>query len=387
VTVLSLPELRTTSPTLAETMSACFLRAGISRTPGNREYVLGNPKAWLGNAYHEVLEKISQVETNKESLQAGIERLWDNAIAAQRQRAEVHPLDRRFGAPETWPGYYVVKATSRLRAEELCTAKPLEPVGTAQKLPSQYQLNIGERDLTAYDARLKGRPDLVRGREVIDYKSGAIYEIDETKQTEVVKSAYIRQLQIYAYLVNSNYGWWPQRGRLLPMVGPGAEVPLDPSDCELAARNAVQLLDSYNEKLLSLKRVDEFGSPSVQNCRWCPYKLLCSAFWRAAVPEWSGKLDGAALEGVVARPPDVIHGNAARAVTINVQRGTEVRRSVTVSPLNLATHPIAETLAVGDQVRLVGLRLRPDGVAVPTQRTMLVRLDDIPTVALPILEP
>jgi hypothetical protein len=30
--------------------------------------VLGNPKAWLGTAYHEVLEKIAEIDLSQESL-------------------------------------------------------------------------------------------------------------------------------------------------------------------------------------------------------------------------------------------------------------------------------------------------------------------------------
>jgi hypothetical protein len=56
VSPLKLPQIRATSPTLAETMRACFLRAGLSRATASSKFVLGNPKAWLGTAYHEVLE-------------------------------------------------------------------------------------------------------------------------------------------------------------------------------------------------------------------------------------------------------------------------------------------------------------------------------------------
>ena len=111
---LELPEIRATSPTLAETMRACLLRAGLSKASGSSNFVLGNPKAWLGTAYHEVLEKIVEIDLNQESLDGAVERLWDAAIAAQQQRADVHVLDRRFGLPATWPGYHVGRRRPRL---------------------------------------------------------------------------------------------------------------------------------------------------------------------------------------------------------------------------------------------------------------------------------
>src|ERR1700730_12782361 len=100
-------------------MRLCLLRAGISRSPGSSTFVLGNPKAWLGTAYHEVLERIVD---SKEDVDAAAERLWNEAVAAQHQRSLVHPLDRRFGLPSTWPGYHLAKASVLLRARELVAA-------------------------------------------------------------------------------------------------------------------------------------------------------------------------------------------------------------------------------------------------------------------------
>ena len=66
--MLELPEIRATSPTLAETMRACLLRAGLSKASGSSNFVLGNPKAWLGTAYHEVLEKIVEMTPERSLL-------------------------------------------------------------------------------------------------------------------------------------------------------------------------------------------------------------------------------------------------------------------------------------------------------------------------------
>ncbi len=68
---LELPEIRATSPTLAETMRACLLRAGFSRARGSSNFVLGNPKAWLCTAYHEVLAKIVGVALGQDTYEAG----------------------------------------------------------------------------------------------------------------------------------------------------------------------------------------------------------------------------------------------------------------------------------------------------------------------------
>ena len=53
---IELTTITAVSPSLAELLRLCALRAGLSRLATTRPLVLGNPKAWLGTAYHEVLE-------------------------------------------------------------------------------------------------------------------------------------------------------------------------------------------------------------------------------------------------------------------------------------------------------------------------------------------
>jgi hypothetical protein len=382
VATLELPEIRATSPTLAETMRACLLRAGLSKASGSSNFVLGNPKAWLGTAYHEVLETIVEIDLTQESLDVAVERLWDLAIAAQQQRAYAHVLDRRFDSPTTWPGYHVARASVLLRAGEL-SAAPASAVAPATEEPrTGLASTIREQEFTAFGGRLLGRPDVIRANEVVDYKSGAIVEHDDATQTNVVKAAYVRQLRIYGYLVKQTLGWWPKRGVLLPLGGAGVEVELETSECEREASDAVALLEVYNGKVRSAAAPEEFASPSAASCRWCAYKLVCPVFWQTASPDWSGQLDGAAVEGPVVGAPSVIHAGAARAIAVDLQAGTEVRRQAQIAPLNSSAHPVVATLAQTERVRIVGLRVRPDGVLVPTHRTVLTRVADCPTISV-----
>jgi hypothetical protein len=223
---------------------------------------------------------------------------------------------------------------------------------------------------------------VIRAREVIDYKSGAILEHDAAAQTDVVKAVYVRQLRIYGYLVRQNLGWWPERGVLLPLGGAGVEVALDPSECEREANEAIGLLDTYEAKRRAAATPEEMASPTPNGCRWCPFKLVCPAFWSASTPDWSGQLDGAAIEGVVLEQPTVIHAGVARAVAVAIQAGSEMRRRAQIAPLNPTTHPAVTVLAAGDRVRFVGLRARADGVLVPTQRAVLARVFDLPMIRI-----
>lgn len=361
-------------------MRTCLLRAGLARADGIADFVLGTPKAWLGTAYHSVLENIIGAVSAGESIDAAIERLWNQAISAQTNRISVHPLNRRFGPPSTWPGYYVVKAGMALRAHQLVergqTMAANEP-GSAGSVPN----TLREKAFTGFGGKLVGRPDVVRAGEILDYKSGSVVEFDEDAGEETVKAAYVRQLQIYGYLVKEALGWWPTRGLLLPFVGAGVEIALHPADCEQAASEAVSLLDRFNSAIQASASIMDLASPSPEACKWCPFKIACPAIWQNVAPTWSTQTGGAMLEGRFesALP---IQGGAAVAVSMLVERGTQLIGPTQIAPLSVAIHGAFTNVQEGEPIRVIGLRARPDRALVPTQKTVIARTQDIPSITV-----
>jgi hypothetical protein len=385
VSGLALPLVPATSPTLAEVMRLCQLRAGFSKIPESYDFVLGNPKGWLGTAYHQVLEKIVGVNLGNEALEAAVERLWNEAVATQYERAQVHSLDRRFGLPTTWPGYYLVRASVLLRAQDLVAGQVAMHLNTPAAGSKQHGgaiREIREQKFTSCGGRLIGRPDVIRGGEVIDYKSGAIAEYDDDAQSEVVKAGYVRQLRIYGYLIKQTLGYWPKRGRLLPLVGAGVEVGLEPELCDKEACDAVALLDDYNSKVGARNQLTAVAQPSAQTCKWCPFKLFCPPFWQSVSLAWSGQLDGAVLEGTV-HEGHSIHSGAAMSISIDVDGGSEVHQRYQIAPLDPTIQTAFPGVNAWGRVRVVSLRKRPDGSLVPSQRTVIARVSDLlPAVTL-----
>jgi hypothetical protein len=375
---LELHPIEATSPSLAEVMRSCFLRVGLSKISGSSSFVLGNPKSWLGVAYHDVLEKLFQADLAIESLDMDVDRLWNQAIMVQHRRATGHPLDRRFGSPETWPGYHLSRASVFLRAKDLVCRHGFAIGLSKEKRASAF--NMREQQLVACGGKLVGRPDVITDDEIIDYKSSAITEYEEATQSEIVKTAFVRQLRIYGFLVKEVLARRPQRGILFPLAGSGVEIGLDPVDCEQEALEAVTLLDCYNSKFHSGAALADFASPSHQKCKWCAYKLICPPFWQSASPAWSGQLEGATIEGTVSEAPRVIHDGTAIMISLDVQRGSEVLRQVSISPLNPAVHADITEIAPGEQIRMIGLHVRQDGSLAPGQRTVLMRVVCLPSV-------
>jgi len=332
--------------------------------------VLGQPKAWLGTAYHLVLQGAASGDTA-----AAHEAAWVAAINQQHDRARGHPLDRRFGPPERWPGYHLVRAMALLRAQEIANASRNAPGAEALEAKETGR----EHWLSSANGRLVGRPDLIHGDAVIDYKTG---EVHEQGDSSVAKASYVRQLQIYAFLARERMGKWPARGVLLPMAGPPLEIDLEPAACERAASEALHLLDNYNHKIEAGGLPASLANPSPEACKWCPYQILCPAFWMAAGDSWIEQLGTAAIGGTAPAAPRPIYGGAALALLLSADNGTGPLGEVTLAPLSPEVHTSLVLVQAGMCVRVTGLARRADGTVVPTMRSVIARSEDVPNLTI-----
>lgn len=383
--MLRIQQLESTTPTLAAAMASCFLGVGLSRAPGNRTFVLGNPKAWLGTAFHEVLEHMPVLIADTDSTEEIWERAesrWNEAIARLEHEASLHPLNRRFGQARTWRGYFLTLETLRIRVAELS-----EDVGRRKRVLAgriETSSRIAREDeFTSQSGKLRGRVDLLRGDEIVDFKTGTLFETEDAELPPTVKAAYVRQIQIYAFLVHDVTGRWPRIGLLYPIAGPPVAIEIDPAQCEDEAIKAVELLDRYNLALVTGNGIHSLASPSPASCRWCPFKAICPAFWENVDESWASSLDGGAVAGRLSRAPQAVHGNSASSIGLIIETGTEQIGELSVSPLNSAFHPNVTMLANGDRLRIVGLGRRANGTVYPTQRTVVTSDADIPIIELP----
>jgi len=360
------------SPSLAEVLRSCKLRAGLSRTQRAAEFVLGNPKGWLGTAYHEVMA--AAASHTGEPLDSVVSAVWDEAIARAYERAKAHPLDRRFGEPETWPGYHLTAAMARVRAEELARGKSrTEGCGDNSRAKAE---RYREQKFSGAAGKLVGRPDLVRAGVIIDFKSGSVHEDGEEEE---VRLSYIRQLMIYAVLVKETLGSWPEKGVLIPMVGSPVEVKLDPEACQQEAGDAIGLLDDYNGLVSRATDISLLASPSPRACRWCPFQTICPVFWQSVAPDWVEELRTAAVGGTAREAPRAIHSGAALSLVVDVQSGTERDQKILqLAPIDPQTQHDVTHINGGDVLRATGLLRRPDRTLRITQRTVLAAVRNLP---------
>jgi len=379
--IFELQPIPAVSPSLAETLRNCPLQAAFSRFSGLKEFVLGNPKAWLGIVYHEVLEKLWAPIKVKFAEDELIEHLWSNAIRALKQKEIDHPLNRRFSAPEKWPGYYLTRACVQMRAKQALTERPLK--ATSAESSTIMNNSVREQLLTAVGGKLIGKPDLILDDEIREYKSGKVYV--EAAEGKAVKEEYVRQICLYGHLVHANCGKCPKKGKLLPMQGENIEIDLDPVMCAAEATKAVSLLDSFNTRLANASDILSLAAPSPGACRWCQFKAVCPAFWELAEESWIDENVNGAVRGIMDKPLEFIHDDRALAVSIHVHAGTIAASSISIAPLDRNIHDNILNCKLGDEIRIINLGIRKDRRPYPTILTVCLPKDQCPSFKLPVL--
>jgi hypothetical protein len=204
--VLALSIIARTSPSLWSHMRLCGLRAALATAREADQWVLHDPRAWLGTAFHAVMRAV-----RSGTPASGAEAVWDSAILQALEAAASHPLDRRFSSPDRWPCYYLVRQRSLALASQASPAAPKPPVkaGPGPQPP--------ERFFEARGGRLVGRPDYYDGRTITEYKSA--FPDPRWAGTAAIIESFRRQLRLYAAIIAEATGRWPAAARVITASG------------------------------------------------------------------------------------------------------------------------------------------------------------------------
>ena len=377
---MPLERVSAVSPSLSELLRVCPLRALLNRSTELRPFTLGNPKAWLGIAYHEVLEKLWSGERTDLSDDDWINFLWQRAINRVRGAARAHPLNRRFGNHEKWPGYHLTHALTHLRAREALAERPRSRDGDDK---SSSRVGPGrEHMLHGMNGKIKGQPDVVVDNEIWDYKSGSVTSQSPDGE-EVVRQRYARQLRLYGYLVQENTGTCPSRAKLLPMQGSPVEITLTPQECVTEAEDAVKLLDSVNIAVANGIRAEELGTPSEESCYWCNHKPHCTAFWNNVTKDWWSDSNSVFVEGSLVEAPIDIHGGRSFTLRVDISVGNVEQSQFVIGPFDKSVFEDLKNFSAHEVVRIIGCHRRPDGTLTTTPWTVCARVTELPNVINP----
>ncbi len=379
-TEVSLQQVSAVSPSLSETLRVCPLRALLNGSRQLQPFILGSPKAWLGIAYHEVLEKLWSRERTELNDEDWIDFLWQGAVDRISSAARAHPLNRRFGNHEKWPGYHLTHELARIRAREALSERPR--IRDVADKPSSQGEPAREHMLYGMDGKLKGQPDVVVGNEIWDYKSGSVTG-QSPDGDEPVRQSYVRQLRLYGYLVQEDTGTCPTKARLLPMRGSPVEIILDPQECAAEAEDAVHLLDSVNMAVANGLTADEIATPSEESCFWCNHKPHCTAFWKDVTEEWWSDSNIVFVQGRLAEAPIDIHGGRSFALRVEISAGNVCPGQFVIGPFDKSVHENLQGLSTHEVIRIVGCFRRPDEALTTTPWTVCARITETPNVVNP----
>jgi hypothetical protein len=367
---ITIAPIARTSPTLWSHMRLCGLRAALAATPAADGWVPHDPRAWLGIAFHRLMEAMRRGAAPGEA-----EAIWSASIAESVAAAANHPLNRRFAAPERWPSYSLVRQRALAMAAKL--GDPRKPKETeARAVQKSQELSHGpERRYEARGGRLVGKPDYYDGHVLTEYKS-SLPDAAWPGAAEITDS-FRRQLRLYAVIIADALGTWPAGGRIVAASGQTLEVKIDPAASNAEADAALAALDALNEALNAGRAPDELAAPSVSACSGCPFQIICPVFWRGLADGRLREFAADALEGTLDRvepgPDDDLYTVyvAAQAVppTLNREQAVVLRKSV---------HGGLAQPSKGTVCRLVGGKVRPDGRLAADFTTVMFALPSLP---------
>jgi RecB family exonuclease len=318
------------SPSSFETLRACPLRLAFA-TQGDAAASIAGDRQRIGQICHDVLESlVRDGQLRSETWSEPLETLFLELLS--RHEDEKHATVRGSRL-----------AIARLRKVAARMAAFLRQV------PPDAEV-LTEEELTAADARLYGRVDLiVRSPDlhvIVDYKTGSFLE----PGTEQLKASYERQLMLYASLEAEVSGTWPEQALLVPFGAEPMTLRIDPTACQGLSHEVLAALDRWQTWV---------GGPppanaSPQTCGWCPFAARCPDFWAACSPDWADEL--LATRGHVASLATTPLGGIT--MRIESTQGS-VLGTAAVRNIEPTEFPGLTALDAGHAIAFVGLRRDP----------------------------
>ncbi|MCA9961248.1 MAG: PD-(D/E)XK nuclease family protein [Anaerolineales bacterium] len=272
---INIKPLEYITPSLVFALERCFLQVAFGLDEQYKSYQISSPYARLGQVVHYILEQVSKgflQDTDEAEWEPLLLKMWLAEVKKHEQQVLASEDEQHYGVAERWPRYSLQK---------VCTIhKALEIASGIKK--SVKRINKGEwkteKNSQAFDGKLRGRADGVyqseHGAEIIDYKTGNIYDEDENGQRHL-KTNYRRQLLLYATLHHAETGEWPSHGHIVPLIGQQVTIEIDPIEAEKEAATALYLLAQFNESVAGNVSFLSLAQPLEENCQYCAYEKIC----------------------------------------------------------------------------------------------------------------
>jgi hypothetical protein len=348
-------------------MRLCALRGAFAMSTGAEGFVLHDPRAWLGIAFHKVMEVATRPGATDETIQQA----WAASVKESATAAALHPLDARYASPERWPNYFLVRQRAFSSAQ-----RAIESRASGYSKSPQSGGGAAERLLLARGGRLAGRPDRFDGQVLTEYKS-SLPDVTWIGANDVLEG-YRRQLRLYAVIIAETYGRWPLKGRIVAASGQTMEVDLEPAACEAEADEALVALESLDRGLAAHSSPDTFAHPGNEACGTCPFKAICPAFWPWLAAAGSSGLPDTSAAGELDRVELGQDGDLYTAYLAVDQRGLQAGLHPLV--LRRSIHGDLTTSPKRTGWKVVSAKMKTDGRLRADLATSVFTLDSLPSI-------
>jgi hypothetical protein len=273
------------SPTLANALLACPRRVAFGRDDAFTVWKRPSTFSVLGDAAHalaDVVAKARDWSADPNERRRQLEARWDDRISAGLAKLAGAWAPSVPPPPEQWPSYQVTRSRTLRRAERVLSARR-SPYGTERGSGGGSPRGATGTEVELNDpvSGLVGRADRIDrvdgNYRVVDLKTG-MYQ-GEPKEDQ------LRQLLLYAVLLQRSNGQWPAEIAIENASGEQFVLALDPTAAELLLTETVVEVSSFNERAAD-RTLDLEARPGPETCRWCDYRTCCDAYWQALQLDW-----------------------------------------------------------------------------------------------------
>lgn len=304
-----------------------------------------SPAPKLGDVVHAVMEKVHG-DLDEEQ----VEGLWER---------ELEKLEQKLAASWVTKGLIPLESTLKgydtRRIMAIRMAKDSSQLRSGKrKAPGNSAEVLKEEPLQSPDGILVGKVDLVvkQGNEwtIIDYKTGAIFEKDESDEL-VIKEDYELQMLLYSALLREARGIKATSALLKPLDGKTQRVGISQEQVESIANEARRLLAEFNALVGSIEDMQQLALPMPKKpssrsygCSGCQYRPGCYAYVEA---EKSNSPDAVWPNDVIGAVENIASRNGLKFVTLRVSP----QKTETVQLKDSDDrHPNLRGVSVGDRV-------------------------------------
>ena len=214
-----------------------------------------------------------------------------------------------------------------------------------------------ELHLKTLDGKIAGKVDYIRnnefGIEIIDYKTGAIFEEDS-----VIKDDYQIQLKMYAGIYYEVYEVFPSKLLVVGLNGEEYPVEFSKEECSELLLRAKKIFNEINLSILNYDSTDVLAQPSLDNCKYCQYRPACRKYWNDLTTD-SSYCD---IRGRIKSIIPVLNGTVRIILDHN-------NRDIRIRLINKELHKFHDFIN-GDDVMAFNLRLEANGTYTTTALTI-----------------